>query len=469
MRLAIEDTLITTETTVFDYGCGQGDDVRYLRERGISCGGWDPIFEPEIPRSRAMVVNLGYVVNVVEDPDERAGVLRQAWNLAEHALVVSARLTVDARNPCDSAFSDGFITRIHSFQKYYEQSELRAWIDTTLNCASVPAAPGVFYVFRDALQRESFVAARYRRRSAAPRLRKTEVLFQQHEALLQPLIQFLAARGRLPGDGELPEAGPLCQAVGSLRRAYAIIQRATGGHDWSRIRDDRAQDLLIYLALARFTGRPSFTRLPLDLRLDIRAFFSTYRHACTEADALLFSVGKLDHLEDAFRSSAVGKLMPSALYIHESAMPYLPAVIRVYEGCARSYIGAVEGANVIKLHRRSPSVSYLAYPDFERDAHPALLASLKVDLQTFHVQYRSYVGSKNPFILHRKEDFVHATHPLRSKFARLTAHEERQGLLNASHSIGTLDDWSDALRSRGLEIRGHRILRRRPLGETGLN
>ena len=42
-----------------------------------------------------------------------------------------------------------------TFQKYYTQDELRAWIDGTLNTRSVAAAPGIFYVFRhqDAAQR----------------------------------------------------------------------------------------------------------------------------------------------------------------------------------------------------------------------------------------------------------------------------------------------------------------------------
>ena len=42
----------------------------------------------------------------------------------------------------------------------------------------------------------------------------------------------------------------------------------------------------------------------------------------------------------------------------------------------------VEGANLIKLHRHSGKVSYLVYPDFETDPHPALLRSIKLSLRT---------------------------------------------------------------------------------------
>jgi hypothetical protein len=66
------------------------------------------------------------------------------------------------------------------------------------------------------------------------------------------------------------------------------------------------------------------------------------------------------------RAAVVGKLTPSALYIHTSALSQLPPILRIYERCARTYIGTAEGANLIKLHRGISQVSYLAYPDFER-------------------------------------------------------------------------------------------------------
>jgi DNA phosphorothioation-associated putative methyltransferase len=453
--------LISAETTVFDYGCGQGDDVRFLQARGIPCSGWDPIHRPDDPRSEADLVNLGYVINVIERPDERTDVLRRAWSLARRVLVVTARLTVDARNPTDSTCEDGCLTRINTFQKYYEQSELRSWIDSCLGHLSVPAAPGVFYVFRDPLLRESFVASRYRRRGATPRLRKSDVLFEEHRELLKPLINFLATRGRLPGDGDLFEAQAICDEFGSLRRAYAIIRRASGDQHWDQIREERSQDLLIYLALSRFGGRPKFSGLPHDIRLDVRAFFTTYNRACAEADALLFSAGNPDDIDEACRSAQVGKLMPTALYLHDSALPLAPPVLRVYEGCARNYIGSVEGANILKLHRGVPQISYLSYPDFESVAHPNLHASLTVDLQTFRVRYRSYRESENPFVLHRKEEFVHETHPLRDKFAKLTRQEVAWGLFANTSDIGTRQGWEQILAVKGATLAGHRLLRAR--------
>ena len=60
----------------------------------------------------------------------------------------------------------------------------------------------------------------------------------------------------------------------------------------------------------------------------------------------------------------------------------LEPLLRVYEGCARADLGEVEGVNLVKLHRHSGKVSYLVYPDFETDPHPALLRSIKLSLRT---------------------------------------------------------------------------------------
>jgi DNA phosphorothioation-associated putative methyltransferase len=219
--------------------------------------------------------------------------------------------------------------------------------------------------------------------------------------------------------------------------------------------------LLVYLALARFGKRPVFSQLPRDLQLDVRAFFSAYKQACAKADELLFSAGNRRQIEEAVQKASVGKTTPSALYIHVSALAQLPSILRVYEGCARAYIGAVEGANLIKLYRDEPKVSYLSYPEFESDPHPSLAASLMVDLQTFRVKYREYHESPNPPILHRKETFLAPDHPLRPKFARLTEREESCGLYAQSESIGTRDGWRKVLDEYGLYFSGHRLLRKK--------
>ncbi len=136
----------------------------------------------------------------------------------------------------------------------------------------------------------------------------------------------------------------------------------------------------------------------------------------------------------------------------------------MYEGCARSYLGDVEGANLVKLHRHSGKVSYLVYPDFDADPHPALLRSIKLDLRTRAIDGTDYSASANPPVLHRKEAFLLPDDPRRAKFARLTAQEERGGLLDETATIGTRAGWDERLRERGYALRGHRLVRDRSNG-----
>lgn len=459
LRLAIEDGLLDTSTTAFDYGCGRGGDVNNLRSRGIICLGWDPAYAPYEELAPADVVNLGYVINVIENPTERGEALKQAWLLTQKVLIVSARLLAEVKENNCTSFEDGFITRRSTFQKYYDQQELRNWIDSVLGESSVAAGPGIFYVFRDQNVRQSFVASKYRRSIAAPRLSCSDVVFEQYKALFEPLMAFIASRGRLPEEHELDVVHDILKEIGSLKRAFNIIRRVTGQEQWDDIREERSQDLLIYLALSRFGGRPKFSQLSAELQLDVRAFYSTYTRACELADKLLFSAGDTSVISSSCRESSVGKLTPGSLYVHMSAIPLLPPVLRIYEGCAHAYIGSVEGANIVKLNHRWPQVSYLSYPAFERDPHPELFASLVVPLQTFHIQYREYSDSSNPPILHRKESFLAPDHPLVPKFKRLTQQEERHGLYENTQVIGTKDGWEAILKQRGVRIAGHRVVK----------
>ena len=80
MQHAYDDGLIEDGVSVFDYGCGRGDDIRLLRNLGHDATGWDPAHAPTNDKSPAQLVNLGYVINVIEKPTERVETLRAAWS-----------------------------------------------------------------------------------------------------------------------------------------------------------------------------------------------------------------------------------------------------------------------------------------------------------------------------------------------------------------------------------------------------
>jgi DNA phosphorothioation-associated putative methyltransferase len=404
-------------------------------------------------------VNLGYVVNVIEDPVERVTTLRRAWELAQKVLIVSGRLIWDARDLRARPLSDGVLTAAGTFQKFYTQEELRAWIADVLEVQPIAAAPGVFYVFRDLGAAQTFLSQRVSSRAALTRSWVSDALFERHQELLQPLVTFLSERARLPRPGELPEAEAIRAEVGSLARAFALIAHNTGLERWEELRGARRLDLLVYIALSRFDRRPRFSELPETLQHDVREFLGNYRDACVKADQLLFAAGNPDALEVSVHASLVGKLLPTSLYVHRDAIGSLPALLRVYEGCARALAGEVEGTTLIKLSWEQPQVSYLAYPDFDRDPHPVLTASVVVNLRRLSIDLRDFSASTNPPILHRKEEFLAAEDPRRIRYQKLTAAEVRAGLYEQPSQIGTREGWRETLAVHSVQLRGHRLLR----------
>lgn len=460
IRLAIETGLITPDSTVFDYGCGRGGDLRMLRRRGIAAHGWDPVSRPRATKREAEVVNLGYVVNVVRDPIERASALKSAWNLASRALVVSARLMSEMNGRLQPA-GDGFFTSTGTFQRFFTQAELRAWIDDTLEVESVALAPGVFVVFRDEALAQEWLASRRRTAVSVARVSVRDQLYEAHRPLLDRLMEFYADRGRLPATGETPWDTAVSRELGSVARAWQVVRHVTDDADWEQVRARRTDELRVYLALARLRRRPRFSALPDVLQHDVKALFGSYKAACADADALLRGAGDLVAIRATAHAAPVGKRTATDLYLHEEALDTLPPLLQVYEGCARWIAGYVDGANLVKLAWDIPKVSYLAYPTFDTDPHPALVAGAVVHLRDLSVELRDYTRRANPPILHRKETFVHDAYPGRDKFARLTRQEERFGLYDDAQGIGTRRGWEDALDEAGVQLRGHRVVRTR--------
>lgn len=62
---------------------------------------------------------------------------------------------------------------------------------------------------------------------------------------------------------------------GSLKRAFALIQRVSSSDEWEQIRKRRTEDLLVSLALGKFRRRPPLSACPLDLQRDLRTCSAT--------------------------------------------------------------------------------------------------------------------------------------------------------------------------------------------------
>jgi DNA phosphorothioation-associated putative methyltransferase len=462
VRLAVEAGLFPPATTYFDYGCGHGADIEYIQRLGLNSAGWDPHFQPDVPQTPADVVNLGYVINVIEDTAERREALINAWKLAQKVLIVAAQVLIDDRTRGVIAYGDGIITRRNTFQKYYEQEELKFYIDQVLGVDAIPVALGIYFVFRDDAQAEVFRASRFRSRATAPRIRLKVSQFEQYRDRLQPLMDFYTDRGRLPAVEELDHdaLGPLQSEFGSIKRAFRIVLQATDAGEWDAIADKRRHDLLVYLALSHFGQRPKFKDLSPTLRTDIKALFGSYQQACTAADLMLMTLGRTELIEERCRQSAIGQQRPNSLWVHVSALDQLDPLLRLYEGCAARTIGRPEEATAVKFHVQKPQITYLFYPGFDQEPHPALHTSMAIGLRDLHVRYRDY-DQDNPPLLHQKDQLVTEDYPGYAKFAKLSQQERKWGLLEDPKAIFDRRGWEQRLADHGAELRGHRLVRRK--------
>jgi hypothetical protein len=232
----------------FDYGCGQGSDVKGLQGLGHQADGWDPVFRPDAPKREADIVNLGYVVNVIEDPAERIEALVDSYRHARRLLVVSALITETVDTGRATQYRDGVLTRWNTFQKFFEQQELQQFIEDGLETTAVPVGLGVFYVFRDPAEQQDFLSARSRRaidwtRISArlglggPPADRWEAVYAEHKELLDSFGSAALALGRLPAEGEFGRANELVEKLGSLKRALRAFVQGGRAKDlsWSEV------------------------------------------------------------------------------------------------------------------------------------------------------------------------------------------------------------------------------------------
>ena len=457
VRIAKDADLFKEGTTFFDYGCGCGEDVKQIASQGYSSSGWDPYYRPDAELEAADIVNLGYIINVIEDIAERRQALIRAWELTRRVLIVSAQVLVDDRRRGLVAYGDGIVTNRNTFQKYYEQEELKLYIEQVLEVESIPAGLGIYVVFRDEAEAESFRASRLYSSLSTPKIQAQVRNFEDYRELLTPLMDFYTRRGRLPVKGELSSEAAIKEEFRSYQRAFKVILQATSHQEWEAIAEQRRQDLLVYLALGKFSGRPTIRKLAPDIKADVKALFGSYKQACTIADLLLVHVGDLTKIANLCKSSNIGKQLNGAIAVHISALEKLPPLLRLYEGCASRNFYRLENANIVKLYYNKPKITYLVYPEFDTQAHPSLQATMEVDLHNLSVTYHDISDETNPLILHQKDTLVAPDYPSYKKFVRLTKKEQKSGLLENRDAIRRLHGWLRCLREHEVTIEGHKL------------
>ncbi len=412
---------------IFDYGCGRGDDLRGLLENGLEVAGWDPFYAANNSIYSADLVNLGFVINVIEDFDERAEALARAFSLAERLLVVSVMLR-NNKSSAGKMFSDGVMTTRGTFQKYYTQGEIKAFIEAVTDEEPIPVAPGVFYLFRDKDLEQRFLMGRYRRRRnrlCDPSVhqkkledRRSDRAAEKYEKFREPLEMLWTTwltLGRKPHESEVGNISPLLDGFGSLTRALHFLRGQKGSDLLESAQASRIEDLEVYLALSLFESRKPYMHMEKSLQRDIKCFFGTIKQAKEAARGLLFQIADIQTIEAACVTAVeqgLGFYMPSeSLELHSSLIDQLPPVLRVYVGCALALYGDYRNADLVKVHVTSGKVSLMRYDDFEGRVLPKMIERTKIKLREQDIDYFAYGEEFEPPFLYQKSRYINEEFP----------------------------------------------------------
>lgn len=393
--------------SVFDYGCGRGDDLRMLRNMGVDAEGWDPVYRPTAARRRSDIVNLGFVLNVIDDPKERKQTLKAARSLAQEALIVSVMLGYDAHRQRFDAHGDGVRTQRNTFQKYYSQEEFLRYVEETLDANAIPVAPGICIVFRDLQTEQLFLAARQQVRREWRLLRRGPVAepvaakVERHRPMIDRYWSRVLELGRAPVAEEYPEALPLARLVGSWRRVHEWAAQFYEPEELEAAAIARQEDLLVHFALAHFKRRRSYDKLPPRLQRDARIFFGGAVKAKAAGRRALFAVAdRVRILESAVvcnQELGIGRLNGDHdLTLHCSVLGECLPLIRIYVGCALALFGNLGAVDLVKVHLQSSKVTFLRYDDFAAGLPPLLIERIKVDLARQRVEFLDYRGHRPP-------------------------------------------------------------------------
>lgn len=456
--------------TIFDYGCGKGDDLRELEAHGISAMGWDPNFRPDADIVEADLVNIGFVINVIEDIDERIEALQKAHALAKSLLVVSAMVAGEATISRFTPYKDGILTSKNTFQKYYSQSELQSFIERTLEVDAIAVAPGVFYIFRDPVEQQNYLSARQRRHREWNHLSNREsgskaaaVLYAKHQQILEDFWATCLELGRIPAFDELPNASTLGKALGSPKKALQILEAVADTGDLELSRDLRTEDMLVYFALSLFGKRKPYTQMGESMKRDIKAFFGTYQNAVDNAKDALFSVSNTQLINELCEKAA--SELPAcqlnsnhSLIFHEKYLSLLAPELRIYVGCAAQLVGELEEIDLIKIHINSGKVSFMVYEEFDTSPLPRLVERIKVRMRDQDVDFFDYVEPYRPPLLYWKSRLIDDTFDDYKKQISFDKKLSETGIMGPEREYGPMRSELDVqLREIGLEIRGYRL------------
>ncbi|WP_281222276.1 DNA phosphorothioation-associated putative methyltransferase [Photobacterium sanguinicancri] len=416
MKTLIKHGYLEGTYSIFDYGCGRGDDLRELEAHGLDALGWDPNFQPDNEKVGSDIVNLGFVLNVIEDQDERLDALLGAWELTKKFLVVSVMLANENYIAQFTPYKDGVITSRNTFQKYYAQSEIKAYIERSLQEDVITIAPGIFYIFKDKLEEQLYLQSKYKRHHKWQQLTspepveakdKAKLIITQHQTLFDDFWNTCLELGRVPANDEFIQSDKARELIGSHKKVFGLLQEMFDTQEFELAEKTRKEDLLLYFSMGLFEKRKPYTQQPESLKRDIKALFADYKTANNLATELLFAIADTELINQ--QCEKAHSLLPASLLnkehsliFHKSHIDSLPLLLRVYVGAGLQMYGELDDdIDLIKIHITSGKLTLTAYDDFEKSV-PFLVERIKIKMADQDIDFFDYVDeSRRPPLLNK--------------------------------------------------------------------
>jgi DNA phosphorothioation-associated putative methyltransferase len=482
VQLLLKNGLLSSETTFFDYGCGRGTDIAALLGAGVSASGWDPHFAEKNPIFSADIVNLGFVINVIEDPAERVEAITKAFEITGQVLSVAAMLYGPDR--AGKPFGDGFLTARNTFQKYFTQGELKDFLEHVLHQQVYMVGPGVAFIFADKSLEQKFNSQRFRSDELTRRLmqaRLTSPMRIKEKRLSNLRVsraeeQFLSAKnsldrlwslaldlGRMPDALEVLFLSDLLSAVGSYSRATRLLKSHYDQSALAIASSKRADELLLYLISLQFEKRPPYKTLETRIQKDVKYFFGDYKSAQQEAVRLLLKTGNRAEIFEACKEAATNGLGwldgDHSLHFQYELLERLPVLLRAFVNCGLLLWKSSSAVHIIKLHIGSGKLTLLEYQNFYESPLPELRKRVKINLRTQTIDVFEYGSEEYPStVLIEKSRFMHED--LRGYVEQYSFDElltEAQ-IQHSDLNLKTTKDLAHALNSKRLEIDGFSII-----------
>lgn len=469
MKILFNKGYLNGEYSVFDYGCGLGDDLAELQANGIDSTGWDPNFRPEADLINADIVNLGFVLNVIEDIVERIEALHNAFELADKMLVVSCMLISESKLAQMTQYKDGVITSRNTFQKYYFQSELQLFIENTLEKSAISIGPGIFIIFKDELEEQSYLSSKTRKQRQWSTLNKSQsksskvqFLLEEHHQLVEDYWNKVLELGRIPALDEFIQTTEINLHFGSPKKLFNVLMNEERKNQFELAKVSRREDYLVYFALGLFMKREAYKCMPEGKKRDIKNLFISHSAAKEEAHELLFQIANYELLQQEAAKAAESlpsiynvehSLLIQAKYINE-----LPLLLRIYVGAAAVMYGDWSEADVVKVHLSSGKVTFMVYDNFIQKPIPRITERVKVKLADQDIDYFDYINEAKRPPLVNKHELMFAYDDKYMEQSRLDKKLISLGIVNAKgEQHMTIAEFNSRMAIHNKEVKGYRL------------